>query len=91
MGIIREAKYGEIEIDRDTQPDEPGFLLRGQDRLAPELIDIYARLVRAAAHGAEAAADSGGAVRLHDLAAQAVTQANAMRLWQTSHPVRLPD
>lgn len=93
MGTIHEPKYGPIEIPRSTQPGEPGFLLRGQDTLAPIMVDIYARLAFAAAEGAAAAGDPERVGRLHEIANRALAVAEAIREWQETEPnvVRLPD
>ena len=58
--------------------DEPVFLLRGQDSLAPEMLEIYAL----AAHKAGASPALVDSVYKH---------AQAMRKWQTEHTVKVPD
>jgi hypothetical protein len=46
------GKYGKIEI-RGVGDDEPVFVLRAQDRLAPHAIEMYGAL--AESHGSPAA------------------------------------
>lgn len=87
MGTLHDAKYGPIEIPRETQDGEPCFVLRGQDVLAPMAIDIYARLVHAAALGASG--DQAVALLMHGTTV--LTAAETMRAWQEQHPARLPD
>lgn len=90
MGIVHEAKYGPIEIPKETQENEPCFLIRGQDALAPLALESYARLLMA--HAA-ASADIAEIGRFLAMARTVRTQAESMRDWQAaeSHEVRLPD
>lgn len=92
MGIIHEPKYGPIEIPKETQPEEPGFLLRGQDVLAPLMVDMYARLCYAAAQGAAKARDLETLDRMNAVGNQALDVAEAMRVWQDADAtiIRLP-
>jgi hypothetical protein len=60
-------------------PAEPLFLLRGQDRLAPMILRLYADI--AASHGR------------HDVANGVLAQCREMEAWQEEHVerVKLPD
>jgi len=51
----QENKYGQVTVERGTiPPQEPLFILRGQDKLAPIAVRYYAKL-------REKAGDSKGA------------------------------
>jgi hypothetical protein len=85
------SKYGQIVAERkEFHEDEPLFLLRAQDQLAPGAIEAYAGLVRAMALGKTDARASGV---LHELADQCDNVAAGMRVWQADNPdkVKLPD
>jgi hypothetical protein len=58
--------------------DEPVFLLRASDLLAPDTVR----------HWADALAEAGGDDNLIQLA---LAHANAMDLWQAEHGFKLPD
>lgn len=46
--MAKETKYGAVETERGKiGKDEPVFILRAQDRLAPDAIRMYAALRRA--------------------------------------------
>lgn len=57
--------------------DEPVFVLRAQDLLAPGLVEMWA--IRAKKHGSEKKASGAYAI------------ADAMLKWQASHPSKMPD
>lgn len=42
--MAKDSKYGDIDIP-GIPPDEPVFILRGQDKLATILVHIYAELI----------------------------------------------
>ncbi len=71
-----DQKYGQIHAERKFIPlDEPVFLFRGQDQLAPAIIREYAfRYV-------EATGDEDAAARIRE-------QADRMEAWQ---PRKIPD
>lgn len=88
---MAETKYGQIVAEfKDIPEDEPLFLLRGQDALAPQAIEAYASLVRATASGKT---DATAAQKLHDVADECQNVAAAMQVWQAGNPdrVKLPD
>lgn len=58
--------------------DEPVFLLRGQDMVAPEVVEFWAE--KALAAGASA-----------NIVLLAKRQARNMREWQHSHKSKIPD
>jgi hypothetical protein len=76
-------KHNRPDYDRIQDPDslipddEPVFLLRGQDRFAPVVVEAWAALMAA----------TGDRV-LCNLAA---SQAAFMRAWQIEHAVKTPD
>ena len=71
--------YNRIQDPEGKIPDnEPVFLLRGQDVVAPDVVEFWA----AKAH--EAGADS----RIVDAARQ---HALRMRQWQAEHGSKIPD
>ncbi len=71
--------YDRIQDPADKIPDdEPVFLLRGQDRLAPSAVRAYAK-----------AAEDRGRI---DIANASYVQADRMEAWQTTHGGgKLPD
>jgi hypothetical protein len=70
--------YNRIQDPAGVIPnDEPVFLLRGQDMLAPKILDAYA-----------CAAFLAGCF---DIAQRVRAQANAMRDWQEAGDRKLPD
>ena len=72
------ADYNRIQDPEGKIPeDEPVFLLRGQDKLAPSLLDQYAML-----------ADMAGE---HQIAELTRGQADRMRDWQRFRVAKLPD
>ena len=58
--------------------DEPVFLLRAQDVVAPEIVDTWASL----------AEEDGAAPNIVEAA---IDQAEAMRNWQEEHGSKIPD
>ena len=58
--------------------DEPVFLLRGQDPLAPRLLKIWANEL----------ARQGGDVNMCKMVSE---HSNAMIAWQKTHPTHIPD
>lgn len=73
-------KYAHVKLEGLTlKPDEPWFLLRGQDIFTPEMMRYYASALLTAGR-TEMAAD----VRSH---------ADAVEAWQLLHPefVKTPD
>lgn len=77
-------KHARTDYDRIQDPaglipaGEPVFLLRGQDVLAPKMLDTYATLVEMRNGDPEI-------VRLTR------THAEAMREWQRAHGYKMPD
>lgn len=70
------GKHGIITLEKkDSSDEEPMFVLRGQDILAPYLVDLYADLYESATNDSETA----NKIRDH---------AQEMRNWQ---PRKLPD
>lgn len=92
-------KYGNLISEKKHFPeDEPIFVLRGKDILAPAAVEAYANLLRAASSGVYGGADgeqSGDewAAELNGMAQQVSNVAAEMIAWQASHParVKLPD
>jgi hypothetical protein len=73
---------------KDIPPDEPLFLLRGQDEFAPRAIEAYAdELEIAAAKHAEVLEDEKE-LTLLEQAVQVRAHALAMRRWQLENPGR---
>jgi len=71
--------YNRIQDPEEKIPkDEPVFLLRGQDALAPSLLLDWASRLRAL----------GGDLDMVDLVRQ---QARRMIQWQQEHNVKIPD
>ena len=89
MGKLYEAKYGPIEIDRETGEGEPGFLFRAQDALAPMALEAYAGLLEAAALNPYTPIDASK--RADEMAARVREQAAAFRAWQAVNVARIPD
>ena len=58
--------------------DEPVFLLRAQDTVAPEIVDTWASL----------AEEDGAAPNIVEAA---IKHAQAMRKWQGDHGSKIPD
>lgn len=92
-------KYGKLIAERkDFHEDEPVFVLRGKDLLAPAAVEMYANLLRAAAAGVYGGAD-GVSVgdewgdQLRSMAQDVSNTAASMIVWQAENPgrVRLPD
>ena len=77
-------KHARADYDRIQDPaglipkDEPVFLLRAQDKLAPALVEAWALR----------ASDIGAAKNIVDAA---YSQADAMRSWQLKHGSKTPD
>ncbi|GAI26735.1 unnamed protein product [marine sediment metagenome] len=71
--------YDPIQDPRGLIPeDEPVFLLRGQDVVAPKVVEAWAM----AAHNAGAK---------DDIVEHAYKHAQAMRKWQEEHKTKIPD
>lgn len=89
---MNNSKYGKIVAERGRfHDDEPVFLLRAQDVLAPIAVELYAGLVRGAASGV-AMMDQVHADALYTVAEECENVAAAMRVWQdTADNVKLPD
>ncbi len=77
-------KHARSDYDRIQDPaglipdDEPVFLLRGQDAVAPGVVENWARA--AGAIGASS-----------EIVTAAFRQASEMRVWQLSHGSKVPD
>lgn len=77
-------KHARADYDRIQDPagkipaDEPVFLLRGQDRCAPAIVDCWAIL-----------AEAMGASR--EIVDAAKSQARQMRSWQAHCAAKTPD
>ena len=89
MGTIWEAKYGPIEIDRETGEGEPGFLFRAQDALAPMALEAYAGLLEAASLNPFTPIDA--CERAASMATRARDEAARFRAWQAVNVARIPD
>lgn len=73
--------YNRIQDPAGLIPvDEPVFLLRGQDILAPDLLVEWADRLEEAA-----------GMRSHEMAKMVRKQAEAMRIWQEEHKSKIPD
>lgn len=71
--------YNRIQDPADIIPeDQPVFLLRGQDALAPSLVKDWAIRLLAA----------GGDIKM---AVMALEQSEAMREWQRTQAKKMPD
>lgn len=91
-------KYGKLIAERKNfHEDEPVFVLRGKDLLAPAAVEMYANLLRAAAAGVYRGADYGAVAAEGDqmlsMAQDVSNTAASMIVWQAENPgrVRLPD
>jgi hypothetical protein len=85
------SKYGRIVAEyKEFGEDEPVFLLRAQDLLAPNAVEAYANLVRASS---VYKTDARDAETLRELADECENVAAGMRVWQSNNPdsVKLPD
>ena len=77
-------KHARSDYDRIQDPDgeipedEPVFMLRAQDIVAPQVVEIWAM----AAHNAGAA---------DDIVQHAYEHAGLMRKWQQEHGSKVPD
>lgn len=77
-------KHARPDYDRIQDPaelipeDEPVFLLRGQDKLAPSIVEVWAE--KASALGAS-----------QKIVTAAFRQASRMRAWQMQHGAKVPD
>jgi hypothetical protein len=91
-------KYGR-DLSAHIPEDEPFFVIRARDALAPAAVGAYAALVRAAARGVVDGAGIAGSdtyaadVPMTALADAADNVAAAMVAWQAGNPgeVDLPD
>lgn len=86
-------KYGRITSElREFPSEEPYFLIRGKDVLAPAAVESYANLLRAAAAGA-VEAPSGHQDELISMAQDVSNLAAEIIAWQAANPdrVQLPD
>lgn len=86
-----DSKYGKLVAERGRfHDDEPVFVLRAKDLLAPHAVEVYAALARAASVGIEPKWDTRDLLEIAD---QADNVAAAMRVWQgiNHHLVKLPD
>ena len=71
--------YSRIQDPENKIPeDEPVFLLRGQDLVAPQIVEMWALAARKVG-----AADN--------IYAAAMSQAGEMRKWQQDHTPKIPD
>jgi hypothetical protein len=78
---MAEMKYGTVTSDRRTfHPGEPVFIVRAQDRLAPELLRRYYTLCLAAG------CDDSHLSAIDDVR-------RSFTAWQAEHPdlVKIPD
>lgn len=77
-------KHARKDYDRIQDPegkipeDEPVFMLRGQDIVAPQVVEIWAM----AAHNAGAS---------DNIVQHAYAHAERMRDWQAEHGAKVPD
>lgn len=86
-----QGKYEGITVTgKDIPPDEPLFLLRSQDKLAPGAVEDYARAVEVEAG---MTTDRAMALRLEEDALDVRAFALRMRRWQIENPdrVKTPD
>lgn len=73
------SDYDPIQDPRGLIPeDEPVFLLRAQDVVAPATVEWW--VIQARQHGA-----------LPEIVKAAEAQARVMRKWQREHKVKIPD
>ncbi len=77
-------KHARADYDRIQDPaglipdDEPVFLLRGQDKVAPAVVEMWAETV----------SKIGGSQKI---VTAAFRQASRMRAWQLLHGRKVPD
>jgi len=67
--------------------DEPIFVLRSTDVLAPDIVDEWATRLGICARSLPLAAQD----RAHAKIAEARDLADAMRVWQAEHGAKVPD
>ena len=81
--------YNRIQDPAGIIPeDEPVFLLRGQDKLAPMTLEYWAHLLE---DQVLRTSDSDKIHNLLTMAGKANKQAQAMRDWQENNKAKLPD
>ncbi len=91
MNDVR-TKYEERGWPEPREGEEPFFLLRGQDALAPFAVQTYAALLRSAAAGSESTIHHlPTTAGLREQAADAERIAARMIAWQAEHGHKLPD
>lgn len=74
--------YNRIQDPEGLIPeDEPVFLLRAQDKLAPEVVRNWAWMLRSRSNDQAAQA----------MATMAMKQSEKMEAWQRAHAVKMPD
>jgi hypothetical protein len=87
-------KYGRVTAELKNLPeDEPVFILRAKDALAPIAVELYASLLEAA-HAGYIAGDNGmDGNALERMSIDVRNAAAQMTVWQAEHidQVRLPD
>lgn len=77
-------RHARSDYDRIQDPaglipdDEPVFLLRGQDRAAPQVVEMWAKL-------------AGGMGASIEIVSAALEQAEEMREWQRRRAQKTPD
>lgn len=71
----------------ENAPDEPVFVLRGQDKFAPQVIEHWANLVGQSVAGS-IGEKSDKTKRKVSLAR---AKAHMMRAWQETHHSKIPD
>jgi hypothetical protein len=77
--IHARSDYRQIQDPSGKIPaDEPVFLIRAQDRVGPDIVDLWAQY----------AADVGAAP---DIIIKAQKHAQKMRDWQREHGCKVPD
>lgn len=94
-GKYSAEKLEAIRRAAGLRPDEPFFLIRGKDVLAPEAVEAYGHQLEAVS---KALMEHGGAddltTNFHNGSIDCLELADAMRDWQAGQPagvVRLPD
>lgn len=70
-----------------TEPAEPTFTVRAQDRFAPDVLEFWANQVERAVHNS--VGDKADASRRK--VALARSKAHMMRAWQAVHYCKIPD
>lgn len=84
--------YNRIQDPAGLIPvDEPVFLLRAQDLLAPTTVRRWAELLREAANGYYADGNMTDGVAAHDMATVAEDHADAMERYAETHQCKTPD